>query len=92
DQTCSLGNHQRIAIGEYEFGCQDTIDLPGAEVRAYLVRKGEKLYLEPTNNSRIEYQDKIVDKKIQITRSRIDFNCPNPKPPKNYRITIKIQK
>lgn len=92
EQTCSLGNHQRIAIGEYEFGCQDTIDLPGAEVRAYLVRKGEKLYLEPTNNSPIEYQDKIVEQKIEISSIRMRFNCPNPKSKKNYEFTIKIYK
>lgn len=92
DQTCSLGNHQRIAIGEHESGCQDSIDVPGSEVRAYLVRKGEKLYLEPTHNSPIEYQEKIVEKTIQITRSRINLNCPKSRSKKSYEITIKIQK
>ncbi|MDF5717828.1 MAG: VWA domain-containing protein, partial [Rhizonema sp. NSF051] len=47
DQKCSLPNNKRIAIGEDDSTCHDSIDCPGGEVKAYLERKGEKLYLVP---------------------------------------------
>ncbi len=91
DQKCRLPNNQRIAIGEYDSGCVDSIDCPGEEVRAYLVRKGEKLYLEPTNLADIYYNGRKIDSRIVVSNSRFRVNCPNGYN-SEYEIVIKIKK
>jgi len=92
DQVCSLGNNQRIAIGEFEHSCTDSIDTPGPEVRAYLVRKGEKLYLEPTREAAIFLNGKEVTERILITNTaRIRLNCPISNT-QDYEIVIQVKK
>lgn len=63
EQTVYLRNQQRISIGEYESNCNHSIDTPGAEIRGYLIRKGGKLYLEPTADSLLEYNGQNVTQK-----------------------------
>lgn len=92
EQICDLGNHQRIAIGEYENSCKGSIDTPGSEIQAYLVRKGEKLYLEPTPDSLIEYNHKNVTQKTLLSGVFMSFNCPYSPRKKDYEFTIKIHK
>lgn len=92
DQVINLANNQRIAIGEYDENCLDHIDTPGKEIRGYLVRKGTKLYLEPTGDAPIEYKNQEVINKILISNnSQIRFNCPDHRQ-KDYEILIKIKK
>ena len=91
DQKCRLPNNKRIAIGEYDPSCVDSIDSPGEEVRGYLVRKGEKLYLEPTNLAPIYYQGRKVDSRIVLSRSQFRLNCPDAYN-REYEIVIKIKK
>ncbi|MDJ0735138.1 MAG: VWA domain-containing protein [Nostocaceae cyanobacterium] len=91
DQKCRLPNKKRIAIGEFDASCVDSIDCPGEEVRAYLVRKGEKLYLEPTNLAPIYYQGRKIDSRIVISRSRFRLNCPDAYN-REYEIVIQIKK
>lgn len=91
DQKCRLPHNKKIAIGEYDPSCVDSIDSPGEEVRAYLVRKGEKLYLEPTNLAPIYYQGREVNSRIFISRSQFRLNCPDAYN-REYEIVIKIKK
>lgn len=90
DQKCRLPNNKRIAIGEFDSSCVDSIDCPGEEVRAYLVRKGEKLYLEPTNLADIYYNGRKIDSRIVVSNSRFRVNCPDGN--RDYEIVIKINK
>ncbi|CAD5956508.1 hypothetical protein NO976_02972 [Planktothrix agardhii] len=97
EQTIYFRNHQRISIGEYESNCNHSIDTPGAEIRGYLIRKGEKLYLEPIPDSLLEYNGQNLTKKTPISGGSFQLNCPysrtgNSKAKKNYEFTIKIQK
>lgn len=92
DQVCYLGNNQRIAIGEYESSCADSIDTPGPEVRAYLLRKGGKLYLEPTGEAAIFLNGKeLTDRTLITNTTRIRLNCPDAKK-REYEIVIQVKK
>ncbi|MHC5599805.1 MAG: VWA domain-containing protein [Nostoc sp.] len=91
DQKCSLPNNKRIAIGEYDSTCVDSIDCPGVEVRAYLERKGEKLYLVPTNLTPIYYNGKEIASRTLIDKSRFRLNCPDFRN-RDYEIIIKLKK
>ncbi|ABA21469.1 hypothetical protein Ava_1847 [Trichormus variabilis ATCC 29413] len=91
DQKCRLPNNKRIAIGEYDSTCVDSIDCPGVEVRAYLERKGEKLYLVPTNSAPIYYQGREITSRTLISSSRFRLNCPDFRQGE-YEINIKLNK
>ncbi|AFY49365.1 hypothetical protein Nos7524_3574 [Nostoc sp. PCC 7524] len=91
DQKCRLPNQKRIAIGEYDATCVDSIDCPGVEVRAYLERKGEKLYLVPTNSAPIYYQDREITSRTLISSSFFRLNCPDIRK-RDYEIIIKVKK
>ncbi|MBO3462091.1 VWA domain-containing protein [Aetokthonos hydrillicola Thurmond2011] len=92
DQRCSLPNNKRIAIGEYDSTCHDSIDCPGREVRAYLERKGEKLYLVPNNDATtIYYNGKKVTSRTLIDRLSFRLNCPDIRN-RDYEINIKVKK
>lgn len=91
DQKCRLPNQKRIAIGEYDATCVDSIDCPGVEVRAYLERKGEKLYLVPTNSAPIYYQGREITSRTLISSSSFRLNCPDIRK-HDYEIIIKVKK
>lgn len=91
DQKCRLPNQKRIAIGEYDATCVDSIDCPGLEVRAYLERKGEKLYLVPTNSAPIYYQGREITSRTLISSSSFRLNCPDIRK-HDYEIIIKVKK
>lgn len=91
DQVCYLGHNQRIAIGEYDASCIDSIDTPGPEVRAYLVRKGDKIYLEPTLEAPIYYNGQELTVRTLISSSRIRLNCPDSRK-RDYEVVIAIKK
>ena len=91
DKICYLPNNKRIAIGEYEPNCLDSIDTPGTEVRAYLVRKGNKLYLEPTGEAPIYYNGREIISRTLLSSSRININCPDSYK-RDFEFVIKIKK
>lgn len=74
EQTCYLKNKQKIAIGDNSL---NSIACPGEEIRGYLQRKGERLYLIPTKNEPIFYREQEVLKTIKIERNSFRFNCPS---------------
>ncbi|MBR8836753.1 MAG: VWA domain-containing protein [Stigonema ocellatum SAG 48.90 = DSM 106950] len=93
DQRCRLPNNKRIAIGhgEHDASCVDSINCLGAEVRAYLERKGEKIYLVPTNSAPIYYNGRIITSRTAIANSRFRINCPDPRN-REYEIAIQVKK
>jgi hypothetical protein len=91
EQICRLPNNKKIAIGEYDPTCVDSIDCPGREIRGYLERKGEKLYLVPMENGNIQMKDKKVISRTLISGNNFTINCPDSRQ-KDYEISIKIKK
>jgi hypothetical protein len=91
EQICTLKNKQRIAIGTDDHNCTDFIDCPTPEVRAYLERQGEKLYLIPTKEAPINYNGREIISRTLITHSQIRLNFPDIQPGK-YEIIIQIKK
>lgn len=92
DQKCSLPNNKRIAIGEYDSTYHDSIDCPGVEVKAYLERTGEKLYLVPNNNLvPIYYNGKEITSRTLINKSSFRLNVPEGDK-RDYEIIIKVNK
>ena len=71
--TCYLKNNQKIAIGDNNL---TAIPCPGEDIRGYLGRKGNKLYIKPTNNAPLLYRDRELNKEEQIKSDNFSFNCP----------------
>ena len=86
EQICRLPNNKKIAIGEYDPSCIHSIDFRGGELQAYLERKGEKLYLVPTEDTKIELNNKKVTSRTLISTSKFTLNC------REHEIYIKIKK
>lgn len=74
EQTCYLKNQQKIAIGDDSL---NSIACPGEEIRGYLQRKGNLLYLIPTKTEPIFYREQEVLQAIKIERNSFRFNCPS---------------
>jgi hypothetical protein len=91
EQICRLNNNQRIAIGEPEDNCTDVIDCPGTEVRAYLERKGEKLYLVPNKLETIIYNGREITTRTLISKSKFRLNCPDHRQ-RDYEINLQVNK
>jgi hypothetical protein len=91
EKLCILPNQKKIAIGEDDPSCKDSIDCPGGEIRGYLQRQGEKLYLVPTPEGNIQLNNKKVTSKTLITNSRFTLNCPDSRQ-HDYQINVKIGK
>ncbi|BAU63456.1 hypothetical protein STA3757_08200 [Stanieria sp. NIES-3757] len=84
-QTCYLKHNQKIAIGGNNL---TAIPCPGEDIRGELIRKGNKLYLKPTNSLSIIYRDRELKTEEQITSDRFSINCPFEG--KDFDITIKL--
>ncbi|AHJ27759.1 hypothetical protein PN465_00305 [Nodularia spumigena CS-584] len=91
EQICRLKNNQRIAIGEDDTNCTDFIDCPGTEVRAYLERQGEKLYLVPNESTSIHYNGRKITSRTLISGSQIRLNFPDTHQG-DYEISIQLKK
>lgn len=91
EKLCILPNKKKIAIGEDDPSCEDSIDCPGGEIRGHLQRQGEKLYLVPTPEGNIQLNNKKVTSKTLITNSRFTLNCPDSRQ-RDYQINFKIEK
>lgn len=86
----TLKNHQKIAIGGDNINC---IDCPGEEIRGYLEREGNQIYLRPTKQAPIYYRGKEITQKIKIERFPMTINCPNQlKENSDFEIVIQIIK
>jgi hypothetical protein len=85
EQVCYLKNKQKIAIGGDNL---NSIYCPGNEVRGYLQRKGNRLYLIPLKTQPVFYREQEVKKAITIERTNFKLNCPFKD--KNFKLTIKL--
>jgi hypothetical protein len=88
EKLCILPNNKKIAIGE---DSPNSVDCPGGDIRGYLQRQGEKLYLVPTPEANIQLNNKKVTSKTLITNSRFTLNCPDPRQ-RDYQINVKVEK
>lgn len=86
----TLKSNQRLAIGDYDSTVVDYIECSGGEVRGYIERKRNKLYLIPTHGLPLFYQDQEVNKRIEITKKRFRLNCPQEQG-KDFEILIKVE-
>ncbi|MBE9256364.1 vWA domain-containing protein [Dolichospermum sp. LEGE 00246] len=91
EKLCMLPNTKKIAIGEDDPSYGDSIDSPGGEIRGYLQRQGEKLYLVPTPEGNIQLNNKKITSKTLITNSRFTLNCPDSRQ-RDYQINVKVEK
>ncbi|WP_107669106.1 VWA domain-containing protein [Cyanothece sp. BG0011] len=73
-QKCILKNKQKITIGDQGL---KSIYCPGEEIRGYLERQGNQLYLKPTKEAPIYYRGKEIIKKTKLNSQTIKLNCPN---------------
>ncbi|MEO0927467.1 MAG: VWA domain-containing protein [Cyanobacteria bacterium J06643_13] len=88
-KSCSLKHKQKIAIGGQG---SNAIFCPGEDIRGYLIRKGNKMYLKPTRSAPLLYRDRQLDQEIEITRDRLTINCPFVEQGKNqdFEIDLKV--
>ncbi|MGV2827580.1 VWA domain-containing protein [Myxosarcina sp. GI1(2024)] len=87
-RTCYLKHGQKIALGSNNL---KDIYCPGEDIRGYLHRKGNKLYLKPTKNAPpILYRDRELTKEELINSGRFKINCPERG--KDFDISIKVVK
>lgn len=80
-----------LAIGEADAKSIDEIECPGSEVRAYLERRGNQLFLVPTQIAPIYCNGKEIRKRTRLTGSRIQLNCPNERS-EDFYIQLKLKK
>lgn len=86
-RTCYLKHGQKIAIGSNDL---NAISCPGEDIRGYLLRKGNKLYLKPTKTAPILYRDRELIKEELIDRDRFKIDCLDKD--KSFDIAIKVVK
>ena len=84
-QTCSLKNRQQIIIGEDSI---NSIYCPGDDVRGYLKRKGNSLYIIPTRIAPLLYRDREIAKPLKVSNNYLRLNCPDGE--KNFEVVVKI--
>ena len=80
-QICYLRNRQKLGIGS-EIECR------GHDIRGYLRREGNKLFLEPSGELPIHYQNSPVTKRQLLTGRYIRLNCPHQS--RDWELTIVI--
>ncbi|MBS3028282.1 MAG: VWA domain-containing protein [Dolichospermum sp. DET50] len=86
-----LPNNRKIAIGEYDPKCIDSIDCPGGELRAYLERKGDKVYVIPIENGNIQINNKKITSRTLMANNKFTLNCPDSRQ-RDYQINVKVKK
>ncbi len=80
-QICYLRHRQRLGIGS-------DIECRGHDIRGYLCREGNKLFLEPSGELPIHYQNKQVTQRQILTGRSIRLTYPHQS--RDLEITITI--
>lgn len=90
-KSCYLKHKQKIIIGD---NGTNAIFCPGEDIRGYLIRRGNKIYLKPTNNGTLLYGDRLVEKEIEITRTSFTLNCPfeDKRRQQDFEIDLKVSR
>ena len=86
-QTCYLKNKQRIAIGVSSL---NSIYCPDEQIRGYIIRKGNGLWLKPTRIDFLYLRDRLIEKEEKIESNSFRLNCPQNE--KDFEINIKVIK
>jgi hypothetical protein len=81
ETICYLRNRQRLGIGS-------DIECRGQDIRGYLRREGNKLFLEPSSELPIHYQNKPVTQRQILTDRCIRLNYPHESRELALTITI----
>jgi hypothetical protein len=86
-QKYTLKTSQRINIGGEGV---NTIAVPGEEVRGYLERRGNQLYLKPTKQASIFYRGNELTKEVRIDKNSLTLTCADNN--KDFDVQIQINK
>ncbi len=70
-----LANNDVIGIGGIDDRTRDGITWRNSELRGYIERRGNQVYLVPDSAESMEMNGKEVTKKTKITDSRINLKC-----------------
>lgn len=91
EKSCYLKHKQKIIIGD---NSTNGIFCPGDDIRGYLIRRGNKIFLKPTNNGTLLYGDRLVEKEIEITRNIFSINCPveDNRRQQDFEIDLKVSR
>lgn len=81
ETICYLRNRQRLGIGS-------DIECRGQDIRGYLRREGNKLWLEPSSELPIHYQNNVVTQRQILTGRCIRLNYPHESGELALTITI----
>ncbi len=94
EQLCRLAVNKRMAIGGDDSDGIDRIDCPGTEVRGYLERKGNQLFIVPIPEApSIYYNGREISNRQPLSGDRIRINCPElSKRNSDFEIAIVIKK
>jgi len=87
NQICYLANHQKIPIGSEGI---NSINCPGSEIRGYLERRGNQLFLIPTGLEPLEYRGTELTKSEKVSYNYFTLNCPTNN--QDFEITITLGK
>jgi hypothetical protein len=91
EQICYLLPKQRLAIGEYEGNCVDAIAYPGNETRGYIERKGNRLYLIPTDIAPIYCNGREINQRTVLSSGEFTINCPTSNL-RDFEFVVKVKK
>jgi hypothetical protein len=85
-QKYILKTSERINIGGDEYH-KNTIPCPGEEIRCYLERRGNHLYLKPTKQAEIFYRDNQLTQEVKIDKNYLKLTYQH----NNQDIELEIQ-
>ena len=85
-QKYILKTSERINIGGDEYH-KNTIPCPGEEIRCYLERRGNHLYLKPTKQAEIFYRDNQLTQEVKIDKNYLKLTYQH----NNQDIDLEIQ-
>lgn len=86
----TLKKGQKIGIGG---DGMRSITCPGEEIRGYLERKRNTLYLIPTNHAPLYYRGQLLTQKAKIDQPLFKINCPDEsKKNQDFELEIKVTK
>jgi hypothetical protein len=85
-QKYILKTSERINIGGDEYH-KNTIPCPGGEIRCYLERRGNHLYLKPTKQAEIFYRDNQLTQEVKIDKNYLKLTYQH----NNQDIELEIQ-
>ena len=90
-KSCYLKHKEKITIGD---NSTKGIFCPGDDIRGYLIRRGNKIYLKPTNNGKLLYGDRLIEKEIEVTRNIFSINCPveDKRRQQDFEIDLRISR